>query len=151
MEDRMRLWHDAVYRLHGADPFHGVANKELLECHHIVGRRDSLLRFDPLNGVPLISPMAEMQVKNNLNIDHVHGHREADGKKDKVLDAIGKSQKNYLKEMDLYTKKSFMDATNITQDVFENRELACLYDVIESSWSSDLLYWKLELLTEVLL
>lgn len=100
----MKLWRQAVLIEWGyCDPLSGHCDPsgESLQCHHIVGRRHFLLRWDVENGVPLTVE------------SHILAHK---GEGRARLRAMVKA--DYLDSMERYTAKQWLHEHGMTENEF---------------------------------
>lgn len=103
-----QLWRKAVKAFHG-DRCVFIGDDEIecdniIECHHIIPRRDGLLKYDYKNGIPLC--------KGHHSIAQTIQGREM------IRNFIGEDQWQYLKKMELYPKKQYLQDNRLSEKEF---------------------------------
>lgn len=115
MKDRqlLKLWRRAVLaEWKGRCAFCAKEDVNDLECHHIVKRRNRVLRYDYRNGIPLC--------KTNWGGRSCHSFSHTKRGEDKIRAVIPEYHYNYLMRMELKTLKDFLQEENLTREEFYN-------------------------------
>ena len=112
----MKAWRLAVLaKWHYTDPISGHHDPtgETLQCHHIVGRRHLLLRWDYRNGIPL-TVESHMYAHTGAGQAHIRSLVDAD----------------YLDEMERWTARDYFTDQGINDNEFRLSKHAELEEAI---------------------
>lgn len=115
----MSLWRKAVLKhWNYTDPLSGHRDPsgESLQCHHIVGRRRFLTRFDYRNGIPLT-------VESHQTAHTGHGAAQ-------VRKVIGEDTCEYLDDLERTTAKDYFVANGTNEDEYRLKMKAELEEII---------------------
>jgi len=92
---------------------------EPLECHHIIHRKDYLLKWDEDNGILLCRTC--------------HKHADTIAGRELVKELIGVAKWEYLKSMERVTKKQWFVNHGMSEDEFRMERKAMLNEVIKGA------------------
>lgn len=125
----MDLWRKAVRAVHGEQCV--FCGDRPVECHHIIKRRHYLTRWDYKNGIPLCHKCHDLADTMLM--------------RERIISFIGNEWFNYLSELELVTKKSYMLENDITDAEFKREKIKELKEIISGkikTWDKRRAIWK---------
>lgn len=116
----LQIWRKAVLFLNGNRcAYCGAdANHNEVECHHIIGRRNLVTKYNPLNGIPGCKYTCHRFYHTKTGERFIREH-------------IGEECYSHLCELERYTLKDYLIKEGLTRKEWNEREKQTLMKVIK--------------------